>query len=91
MRHLAREELLYSARHGQQTQHGMALTHVQAATGKLEAIRVEFEWEDGAFHVFKERKRLPKDRRAVHGEQFTFCQVRDESLIQRRLHSYMRD
>ena len=45
----------------------MALTHAELIAGKLEALRVEFEWVDGAFHVFRQRKRLPKDRRDVHG------------------------
>ncbi len=37
-----------------------AVTHAQIVAGKLEAIRLQFEWEDGTFHVFKQRKRLPK-------------------------------
>ena len=45
-----------------------AVTHAQIVAGKLEAIRLHFEWEDGTFHVFKQRKRLPKDRRDVHGQ-----------------------
>ena len=45
----------------------MALTHAQAVAGKLEAMRLEFEWRDGTFHVLKDRKSLPKDRRDVHG------------------------
>ena len=46
----------------------MALTHAQAVAGKLEAIRLEFEWQDGTFHPFKVRRCLPKDRRDVHGK-----------------------
>ncbi len=43
------------------------MNHAQIVMLKLDAIREEFEWEDGTFHYFKERKRLPKDRRDVHG------------------------
>jgi len=44
------------------------MAHAQVVTGKLEAMRSEFEWPDGTFHFLKDRKSLPKDRRDVHGK-----------------------